>query len=265
MMNCKICDSENTKIWFGDKDYFTCLDCDCIFRSRLPTVPTVPTVPIVQNKLKEKLGIIISKRFWSIVANQYVKYLKTKTGLKFKTVFDIGSAYGHFVKKLEENDIDAVGIEKAQRTYDGRVTDKIKLGYFDESTNLDRKYDLICLTQMIYYLNDPVSVLNNVKKFLNPGGFIFISTYSVISPFFKKYPKIMEGEANIMLSRFFFENLSGFKIIDFTNFRSDLFLERRKQSTTFNEIKNYVKFHFKQSFTESKQGQISFILLKILD
>ena len=33
-MNCKICDSEKTKIWFDDKDYFTCLDCDCIFRSR---------------------------------------------------------------------------------------------------------------------------------------------------------------------------------------------------------------------------------------
>ena len=185
-MNCKICDSEKTKIWFDDKDYFTCLDCDCIFRSRLSTIPTIPTI---QDNLKEKLGVVISKRFWSIVANQYVKYLKTKTGLKFKTVFDIGSAYGHFVKKLEENDIDAVGIEKAQRTYDGRVTDKIKLGYFDEFTNLDRKYDLICLTQMIYYLNDPVSVLNNVKKFLNPGGFIFISTYSVISPFLKNIQK----------------------------------------------------------------------------
>ena len=61
---------------------------------------------------------------------------------------------------------------------------------------------------------------------------------------------IMQGDANIMLSRKNFENLSGFKIIDFTNFRSDLFLERRKQSNVFNEIKNYVKFHFKQSFTE---------------
>ena len=261
-MNCKICDSEKTKIWFDDKDYFTCLDCDCIFRSRLPTITTITTI---QNNLKEKLGVIISKRFWSIVANQYVKYLKTKTGLKFKTAFDIGSAYGHFVKKLEENDIDAVGIEKAQRTYDERVTNKIKLGFFDESTNLDKKYDLICLTQMIYYLNDPISVLNNAKKFLNPDGFIFIATYSVISPFFKKYPKIMQGDTNIMLSKKNFENLSGFKIIDFTNFRSDLFLERRKQSNVFNEIKNYVKFHFKQSFTEFEQGQISFILLQISD
>ena len=77
-MNCKICDSEKTKIWFDDKDYFTCLDCDCIFRSRLPTIPTIPTI---QDNLKQKLGVIISKRFWSIVANQYVKYLKTKTGL----------------------------------------------------------------------------------------------------------------------------------------------------------------------------------------
>ncbi len=248
-------------MWFDDKDYFTCLDCDCIFRSRLPT----NTIHTRQNNLKQKLGIIISKRFWNVVANQYIKYLKTKTGLKFVTAFDIGSAYGHFVKKLEDNNIDAVGIEKEQRTYDGRITDKIKLGYFDESTNLDNKYDLISFTQMIYYLNDPISVINNAKKFLNDDGFIFIATYSVISPLFKKYPKIMEGGANIMLSRKNFENLVGFKIIDFTNFRSDLFLERRKQTTMFNEIKNYIKFYFKQPFTEFEQGQISFILLQISD
>jgi SAM-dependent methyltransferase len=259
-MNCKVCDSEKTEIWFDDKDYFTCLDCDCIFRSRLFT----NTILLNQNNLKQKLGVIISKRFWNVVANQYVKYLKTKTGLKFKTAFDIGSAYGHFVKKLEDYDINAEGIEKDQRTYDRRVTDKIKFGLFKESTNLENKYDLISFTQMIYYLDDPITVLNNAKKFLNDNGFIFIATYSVISPFFKKYPKVMEG-VNIMLSRKNFENLVGFKIIDFTNFRSDLFLERRKQSTVFNEIKNYIKYHFKQPFTEFEKGQMSFILLQISD
>ena len=260
-MNCKVCNSERTKVWFDDKDYFTCLDCDCIFRSKLYK----NMIHKSHNNLKQKLGIVISKRFWDVVANQYIKYLKTKTGLKFKTVFDIGSSYGHFIKKLEENGIDSIGIEKDQRYYTKRITDKIRLGYFDETVNLDKKYDLIAFTNMIYYLDNPISTLNHVKKFLNKDGLIFIATYSVISPLFKKYPKIIEGDVNIMLSRKNFEDLIGFKIVDFTNFRADIFLERRKKSTMFSELKNYVKFYFKQSFTESKQGQQSFILLQVSD
>ncbi len=260
-MNCKVCDSRKTEMWFDDKDYFTCLDCGCIFR--LQTLPA-NTIHTSQNNLKQKLGITISKRFWNIVANQYIKYLKTKTGLNFKTSFDIGSAYGHFVKKLEDNNIDAVGIEKEQRTYDGRITDKIKLGYFDESTNLDKKYDLISFTQMIYYLNDPISVLNHAKKFLNDDGFIFVATYNASSPLLKKHPQIIQG-VDILLSRKNFENLSGFRIVDFTNFQPDIFIARYNATTIFDEIKNFIKFYFKQSFTELEQGQQSFILLKISD
>lgn len=259
-MNCKVCDSERTKVWFDDKDYFTCLDCDCIFRSKLYK----NMIHKSHNNLKQKLGIVISKRFWDVVANQYIKYLKTKTGLKFKTAIDIGSAYGHFVKKLEENGIDAIGIEKDQRHYAKRITDKIKIGYFDESMDLDKKYDLISFTQMIYYLNDPISVLNHTKKFLNDNGLIFITTYNATSPLLKKYPQIIQG-VNILLSRKNFDNLSGFRIVDFTNFQPDIFLERYKTSTMLSELKNYVKFHFKQSFIESKQGQQSFILLQVLD
>ena len=58
-MNCKVCDSERTKVWFDDKDYFTCLDCDCIFRSNLPE----NTIHTSRSSLKQKLGITISKRF----------------------------------------------------------------------------------------------------------------------------------------------------------------------------------------------------------
>ena len=259
-MNCKVCHSGRTEAWFDDNNYFTCNACDCIFRSNPPD----KMINSNTDSLKQNLSTIISKRFWNVVANQYLKYLKSKTGLKFQTAFDIGSAYGHFVKKLEECGIDAIGVEKEQRTYDKSVTTKIRLGYFDESMTLDSKYDLISFTQMIYYLNDPISVLNHAKKFLSDGGLIFIATYNANSPLLKKYPQIIQG-VNILLSRKNFENLSGFRIMNFTNFQPDIFIERYKTSSMFNELKNYIRFHFKQAFKESEQGPQSFILLQALD
>ncbi len=146
MLNCKVCNSEKTKIFFDDKNHFICLECYCIFRSNC----FENKINTINNNLKQRLGISLSKRFWNVVANKYIEYLKAKTDLKFKTAFDVGSAYGHFVKKLEYYGIDADGIEMAQKHYAKRVTDKVKFGHFDESLSLDKKYDLISFTHMIY-------------------------------------------------------------------------------------------------------------------
>ncbi len=68
---------------------------------------------------------------------------------------------------------------------------------------------------------------------------------------------------NMVLSRQNFESLVGFQVVDITNFRADIFLERIKNPTALYEFKNFIKFHFKQSFIEFEQGQQSFMLLKI--
>lgn len=258
-MNCKVCNSEKIEFFFDYENHLICLECNCIFRSN----PFEDNKKTINNSLKQQLGISISKRFWDVVANKYIEYIKAKTDLKINTALDIGSAYGHFVKKLLDNGIDADGIEMDQKHYAKRVTNKVKFGYFDESINLDKKYDLISFAQMIYYLTDPISVLNNAKKFLNHDGLIFITTYNTASPFLKKYPKIIEDSMNVVLSKKNFESLDGFQVVDITNFRADIFLERIKNPTTLNELKNFIKFHFKQPFTESEQGHQSFILLKI--
>lgn len=232
MLNWRVCNSEKTEILFDDENYFICLDWNCIFRSNC----FENKINTINNKLKQRLGISISKRFWDVVATKYIKYLKDKTDLKFKTTFDVGSAYGHFIKKLEDHGVDANGMEMDQKHYAKKVTDKVKLGRFDESLTLDKKYDFISFTQMIYYFNNPISVLNHTRKFLNPDGLIFITTCNTISPLLKKYPKIIEGGMNVVLSRQNFESLEGFQVVDITNFRADIFLERIKNSTAPHEL-----------------------------
>lgn len=146
--------------------------------------------------LKEIIGTkIISRRFWEIVAEQYYTYLKTKTKLNFSKALDVGALYGHFVSKLNQNGIDTMGLEADRSYLRSTVTDKVQWGYFDETYNTATKYDLICFTQMLYYVKNPMATLAHAKNMLK-DGLIFISTQNPSSDIIKnkKFHKSLKVE-----------------------------------------------------------------------
>ena len=83
--------------------------------------------------------------------------------MDFKSVLDIGAGYGYLLKKLN---IDVERIESSQLKNKLTVVDNIKVVYFDESFELDGKYDLICFIQVLNYLRNTKQILNNIKKIL---------------------------------------------------------------------------------------------------
>ena len=174
-MVCKLCGVSDDKLRSYDEGILYCISCNGIFRVE-PNKQRYHTQEFdkdVFTRLKNKKG---DKRFWKLVSDEYVKYLKLKTDMSFKHVFDVGTYYGTFIKSLTDIGIDAEGIEANQNLVRLGVTDKIKHGYFDTNYKSGKKYDLISLTQMLYYLPDSFSILKKCHEMLTDDGLIFIST-----------------------------------------------------------------------------------------
>jgi len=224
---------------------------------------------ILYSTFTKLLGImepqnVIKHRFFDLVATECLEYLKSKTSMNFKTALDVGCLYGHLVKKLSDSGIDCYGIEKDEYTKPFRITDKIEYREFDENTKLDKKFDLICLTQMIYYVKNPELVLKHSIDLLNPRGWLFISTQDPDSPYLKEYPQILESKMTKLLKLSEYEKLEDVKLIDCTKFRPDIYLDRLKNPTKSNELKNFLKYRFKIPYQKDPSGHHVFFLFQKL-
>lgn len=151
---CTYCSNSNCLQYFDSESKFIhCKECSVLFREHLNRtkqhIKKTSFQPTIVQKLKNK---ITHERFWKLISDQYVQYLKNKTDMNFKTAFDIGAQYGTFVKSLNDLGLHTHGIESNEEQIQYSVTKKIESGYFDETYKTDKKFDLISLTEMIYYL-----------------------------------------------------------------------------------------------------------------
>lgn len=161
----------------------------------------------------------ISRYISKIYANYYINYLKQHDILNIKPCFDIGSGVGVFVDELNELGIDAEGIEKNVSAIQSK---RVKEGSFDVNYTINKKYNLITLPQVIYFLGDFESVCAKLKSMLNPNGVIFIVTIPLESQCpitlsdTKTYPLHTKIEYEKICDRL------GFRILDFSIIQSNI-------------------------------------------
>jgi 2-polyprenyl-3-methyl-5-hydroxy-6-metoxy-1,4-benzoquinol methylase len=192
-----------------------------------------------------------------LVAQGYFEYLKSR--VQFKTALDIGARYGNLVKIMEDSGIQAEGIEADQNPIQYAVSDKIKWILFSEQYETDKTYDLICLTQMIFYLPNTLEVLRKVQSMLNANGFIFISTYNPDSHFREEY------QENIRLKTDYQEICKqlGMEMIDYSGYQFNYSLDFADKGK-IEKIIGFLKYRFgkKKMFVPDPKGFCAFILLR---
>ena len=115
----------------------------------------------------------ISRYISKTNANFYINYFSEHDILNVKSCFDIGLAAGVFVDKLNELGINTDGIEPIASFIQSK---RVKEGSFDVNYTTNKKYDLITVPQVIYFLGDVESICKKLKSMLNPNGIIFIVT-----------------------------------------------------------------------------------------
>ncbi len=265
MEKCLACDSTNClKIINHNLRIYRCRLCYAIFLEKeyqQQKIDNSKTYSKIEEIYFKQTQIPIEKK----IVNYYIEYLKTKTKMNFKSVLDIGTGYGNLIKKLKELGIDGEGIESNQLKSKMAVVDNIQLAYFDENFELERKYDLICFTQVLNYLRNTKQILYNIKKYLNDEGLLFIVTTNPESKYvIEDYSNAKEESyySNMLFSRKNFDDLHdiGLEILDYTTYREDIaldFIHGNKISTFFK-----YRMNLKKPMVEDSDGNIAMILLK---
>lgn len=205
----------------------------------------------------DKVHLLVSQTY----TDYYINYLKEKQALNVKSCLDIGADLGTFVNELNKMDMDADGIEQKQEKVTNAVTQKIKCGTFNKEYTVEKKYDLITLPQVIYFLGDTLEILKKIKSMLNPNGTVFIVTGSSHSKdHISKYPN------HVLYTKEQYYDMAlklGFEIIDYTEVQSNI-------GTAFNSGKvigmlKMIAFQLriKKAILKKEKGNFTFILMKL--
>lgn len=270
-IKCIACNEINCTSYFNEQEkILECSKCKAIYSeqpidSKTKHFQHDSNMPTLSEKIKNKFT---HERFWKLLSDEYMNYLKLKTNMNFKTALDVGTYFGSFVYELNKIGIDAYGIESNKKFVQLSVSNKVEWGYFDENYKPKMKYDLICLTQMLYYIRNNYSILEHTRNMLSDDGLIFIATTNPESPYLRNKLKsaFVGPGVNMVLSKYNFESLEnkiGLKLLDYTPYRTNLFIDLYDgKNKKLNMAKYFLKL--KKAYVPDPKGNHVFLLLKIV-
>jgi 2-polyprenyl-3-methyl-5-hydroxy-6-metoxy-1,4-benzoquinol methylase len=173
-INCELCSGDSTlfktRKTFG---YFKCKKCSFIFLSPNPSENDIKKLYNKSEYVESKLE---SKHFKSI---DKINTLTLNSSDVIK-LLDIGCQNGDFLNELSKhNKFELYGIEASRDGVENAEKNKklkVKVGYFDDKSYKNIKFDIINLGDVIEHLTEPRKMINNIYKILKPGGLLIIST-----------------------------------------------------------------------------------------
>jgi len=122
--------------------------------------------------------------------------LRTFLALKLRpggNLLDIGCGPGTFLRLAKSYGYKVAGIDVSNKAI--KVTQE-KFGLFDTHTmsveelitkSWQRRFDIICLFDVLEHLENPVAVLLGLKKLLKPGGYVVCTV-----PSYRRWPPIFD-------------------------------------------------------------------------
>ena len=182
--DCPVCCSSNYSKFAnnGYLDYSKCNNCDLVFMN-----PTLDESS-VQDGFKGGDDLLMSyfklmqkyKKFDTVVdvKPNPEEDNKLKDIYKFKQngkLLDIGCSVGDFLHKAKYfYDVEGVEVNPHTSAYAKKYF-QVYTDYLD-NLNLEQKYDIVTLHQILYGVPDNVSLLKDIHKVLNDDGILYINT-----------------------------------------------------------------------------------------
>ncbi len=125
--------------------------------------------------------------WWDAYSERFDFYEKQITKGPKLSVLDVGSGPGIFLEVGLDRGWEVLGIEpsKAAWQYTTKKNLPVLNRYFNEQLTLDKKYDVIHLSEVLEHVPEPLGILSHAKKFLKPDGILNIIVPNDFSPFQK--------------------------------------------------------------------------------
>nr|WP_321268574.1 class I SAM-dependent methyltransferase [uncultured Sulfurimonas sp.] len=160
MKKCKICNSNTSTIkdFNTKKTYYRCLNCEYIFLDEKHYLDATHEKKHYDNHDNNLDSLGYVKMFENLIEEFVLPKEK-----EIKTALDFGCGEGAVLPFLLEK----VGIS----------CDKYDLFYFPKKVYKDKKYDLICSTEVIEHLQNPLDVIKKLLLHLNKDGYLLLMTY----------------------------------------------------------------------------------------
>jgi len=186
------------------KNNYKIIDCKiCKFIHVLP----LPSEKKVTNLYKKKYYTKIKSRFikreerevehLKLIFDEKLDYLESKIKRKTKSILDIGSGTGFFLKRAKERGWIINGVEpnKIAAKYSEKIGVPVIPDFFHNINIKNRKkYDAINLTQVLEHVNNPIEFLKKCHRLLKSGGIIVIEAPNDYNPLQKIVQKSLKKE-----------------------------------------------------------------------
>ena len=181
--------------------------------------------------------------------------------INIKNILEVGSGPGGILKYFEDKkNSNVLGIDLDQRYLDYGIKNNLKLiNSTVESFSSNNKYDLIIVCHVLEHLKNPISLLEQLKSFLNNDGTIYIEVPSLESVKDGAYGKNLQNYLHLAHVSHFTEksikdliNISGYKIL---NFNDSIQVLIQKTSQTTKNLNNIQSNSYK--YTEGLLEEIN--------
>ena len=179
--NCPFCETVNNftlgapyKTYFSNQtySYIKCSQCKIVYVNPVPN-------QIILNNIYSKTNY--HDKYYTHTYNQYkLNFLQTFTDIsKFLNLdskfLDYGCGIGYFLKFLNENNVQAEGVEFDLNTVKEAIKNsKLNTMTVEEFNTNKNKYDLIYLGDVFEHLNEPIATIKKLIEKINTGGHLCI-------------------------------------------------------------------------------------------
>ena len=165
----------------GQSKVIDCKSCKFIHVVPLPTEIELSqhykknyytkTKPNYINKYQKEID------YWNLIFDEKLNFLETKIKRKNKSIFDLGSGSGYFLKRAKEKGWNVDGIEPnlVAANHSKKIGIPVINDFF-ENIDIDKmkKFDSINLFDVLEHVTNPIQLLKNCHKLLRSNGIIII-------------------------------------------------------------------------------------------
>jgi SAM-dependent methyltransferase len=186
-MICHICQSSRvTKVgylpWHSElkkeyTDILKCRNCGTYFRP----IRFADTEQIKNHFKIAPYARLSNEGEWRNIREKYFDYLiglllEIKTINGQSRILDIGCSFGHLLQKMSKFNADCFGIEiiDSIREFLRRNNPQFRIYESIEKIPEDYKFDIVTMVDILYYLDDPLNYLIEVKRVLKDEGIALI-------------------------------------------------------------------------------------------